>query len=813
MSITGGWAKDQLVDSLAWFSFHVPAIVLEDISELNSQEEEEEILRNSNPKKELTRVQFVDCETSEIDESFHLPKKEEEKNNSKPNESGPDPDVSSKVSAMGEHTQVKFIDFETEEKNNSKPIESGSDPDVSSKLSAMRSSRAIFSRPQTKSRDRRTVCIGKLPTDFIANKTSILGTVTFGRNSSQSDATEPGLPQNHFKVPPCKERECALLFIDISGFTKLSTEMGVEAFSETINTYFDKIVTEIKGNGGDILKFAGDALFAEWRVQPPTTQIARRASSVHNTLDHALQKITRSLKADEGITLEKCVTDAALCGSSIVEALSDYEVKGRDDKLNVHCGLGAGKLIGLHTENKKGNRREYIFLGDIIDQVSMAEGKASHGELAASPQAIKLLSKHCRLPPKLLKSESPSVIATRGRRLFRPTVTYVPFNSKDFFSAVGLDEEHKILMKETENIDCGRIEKLQRQLSLYAHTVVCEDEYAKRPSSQTDSLELVAQRHRSEAELRDVYVMFINPRIDATVTGDYEKDKYLYEKLDAVMKEVCEVVEEKKGHLRQFIRDDKGIVLIATFGLRSSLGPNMVAARALPATILVHERLRKNLSIECVIGAAYGGVYCGVVGGVRRHEYAVIGRIVNLAARLMASKQNKGILVTGSIKDISERYNFKSYGSVPAKGYANPIPIYEPGEKSTDIPELPPIISVEKQIHDLGIQKIDSLGVVRREILKTCAVLGDEFQLFDVYRVNTEEMRSTIKDALNKAIRENILQEGKQKPGKLSASEKKNKTYRFTHCDWKKVILKNMTSQKIDEIKETLAHFVELRSI
>jgi len=50
------------------------------------------------------------------------------------------------------------------------------------------------------------------------------------------------------------------------------------------------------------------------------------------------------------------------------------------------------------------------------------------------------------------------------------------------------------------------------------YRVMCEDESDKQPSCQAHSLELETQRHCSEDELRDVYVMFINPRIDATLT-------------------------------------------------------------------------------------------------------------------------------------------------------------------------------------------------------------------------------------------------------------------------------------------------------
>lgn len=86
-----------------------------------------------------------------------------------------------------------------------------------------------------------------------------------------------------------------------------------------------------------------------------------------------------------------------------------------------------------------------------------------------------------------------------------------------------------------------------------------------------------------------------------------------------------------------------------------------------------------ELGINSRIGATYGEAYCGVVGGVKRHEYAVLGPSVNLAARLMASKKNPGILVDHQVRMMANRsYGFNALPPVNAKGYAEPVPIFEP---------------------------------------------------------------------------------------------------------------------------------------
>jgi hypothetical protein len=105
----------------------------------------------------------------------------------------------------------------------------------------------------------------------------------------------------------------------------------------------------------------------------------------------------------------------------------------------------------------------------------------------------------------------------------------------------------------------------------------------------------------------------------------------------------------------------------------------MVAARALPATIAIHNAIQMELGVNCKIGATIGEAYCGVVGGVKRHEYAVLGPSVNLAARLMSSKTNPGILVDNRVRMMANRsYAFNALPPVKAKGYAEPVPIFEP---------------------------------------------------------------------------------------------------------------------------------------
>ena len=63
------------------------------------------------------------------------------------------------------------------------------------------------------------------------------------------------------------------MFADISGFTNLTETLskkgpqGAEIIAFAINRYMELMVKEIGRSGGDIFKFAGDALIVVWPPQ------------------------------------------------------------------------------------------------------------------------------------------------------------------------------------------------------------------------------------------------------------------------------------------------------------------------------------------------------------------------------------------------------------------------------------------------------------------------------------------------------------------------------------------------------------------
>lgn len=130
-----------------------------------------------------------------------------------------------------------------------------------------------------------------------------------------------------------------------------------------------------------------------------------------------------------------------------------------------------------------------------------------------------------------------------------------------------------------------------------------------------------------------------------------------------------------------------------------------VEKSGIPFATNVKSLLREELGVDCRMGATFGKVYCGVVGGFDRHEYAVLGPSVNLAARLMANKQNHGFLVDECVKQQALRRKFKALQPIEAKGYTDLVPIFEPINQGTrrwkDAVAMSMFVGREKEINEL----------------------------------------------------------------------------------------------------------------
>ena len=284
--------------------------------------------------------------------------------------------------------------------------------------------------------------------------------------------------------------------------------------------------------------------------------------------------VTRTAEAYKGskantMTMEECVTCAASCGAQIVSKCSDHPVYANTVSgdlgsrqlatLNVHCGLGSGKMTGVHVGNDNG-RREYIIMGEPIDQVAFAESKASLGELMTSVEALLILKRGCHVKKELNISSIPrssAVLLARKR-----TVSFVPKRKMKARSSYGTYNIRQPSYAKIPfgNMESSTLKRLHQLLSFYIHQVVTSNNTLI--EGNTKNLirdgQATLQRHRAEAELRNVCTLFIMPLMKVDVSISSKKNESNIMLLNSILGLVSAILNRFQGHLRQFIVDDKG---------------------------------------------------------------------------------------------------------------------------------------------------------------------------------------------------------------------------------------------------------------
>jgi adenylate cyclase 10 len=456
------------------------------------------------------------------------------------------------------------------------------------------------------------------------------GIYTISRSSTQTLTNEqlkivatfiPDEILEHPNDTKIRKFECALFFADVSGYTDLSTkyqyvENGASKLSNVMNTYLGSMVQEIFAHKGDILKYAGDAFIAIFKVG---NEISMQ-ECVRRAIDTALiiQK-NSSFRTEVGVELSVKITISAgeVLFSVVGDSNSSYYVIIGDpiwDSKAMQSKIKAGEILV--------NSRTWLFANDSLYRFKFLREHQIYKVLSFRDNMIEVLQ---RQHETLLYFNEQSKKAVDESEMSSKSMTEMTSTVYDrSYERIALAEmtQKKSLFKVRSNIDISlenRSRKFLRRFLL------------KPLMKLIDSGEAI----ETLLEMRRVVVVFAN------FVVNYKSAEDLIDITQRIYTTLTRIVTDFEGTDNKITLFDKDMMFVAIFGLRG-MKHEREARVALRCAAAIHQTFQswQNEIRTVSLGISTGNCFCGFVGHTLRREFSVISVTVNTAARLMMAYPN-----------------------------------------------------------------------------------------------------------------------------------------------------------------------------
>jgi class 3 adenylate cyclase len=177
-----------------------------------------------------------------------------------------------------------------------------------------------------------------------------------------------------------RERDVSVLFLDISGYTRLSERLPPETLNSLVERYFSTFLDRIHEAGGDINETAGDGFMAIFQD-----------ADVHR---HAVK--------------------AAETALALLAATDMLNRDNRAQPLAIHMGINSGvALVGsTRLEGLRGTRWTFTASGPVTNLAARLASIADAGQILVGPQTVHRLGDRYhlqRLGRELLKNIAEAV--------------------------------------------------------------------------------------------------------------------------------------------------------------------------------------------------------------------------------------------------------------------------------------------------------------------------------------------------------------------------------------------------------------------
>lgn len=413
------------------------------------------------------------------------------------------------------------------------------------------------------------------------------------------------LPAETASLAPRERVQTALvLFSDIARFSEFGRRLvdsgaeGVERLPQILNLYLGKQIECIEAAGGDVVKFAGDAIVAVWPIG-----------------------------AEDRGALARRVCACALELQAQIALIGARDPSRRP--LEIRVSLGLGELRSAHVGGHYG-RWLFHVSGPGILQAIAADRLAQPGWIVL-PDELAALARASTQP---LTGELSRLLDLRTTRPPPAPLPAAP---------------------------------------------VCDLAVMRAYLPSPILAQLQAGHDEWLAELRTVTVLFIK-------LGGLELGREL-DLSQRVIHAVQREVHRREGTINKLSVDDKGVTVVAAFGL-PPLSHRDDAARGVQAALAVDDELR-GLGVPVGIGVARGRTFCGTVGNASRREYTLIGASINLAARLMQEADGEVLCDEATARAAQDAFGFVALPPRTLKGWEQPIPVFRPRLTGSAAPPRP----------------------------------------------------------------------------------------------------------------------------
>lgn len=156
-----------------------------------------------------------------------------------------------------------------------------------------------------------------------------------------------------------READVSVLFADITGYTRLSTQMELEQVNRLVERYFGAFLDEIMKHGGDVNESAGDGLMVIFR-DPDPARHARSAVLAAFGIHRQSHRINEELRGQfEPITMHVGVNSGvASVGATKIEGAAGtrwtYTASGPTTNLAARlAALAAGGALVMSEETRR----------------------------------------------------------------------------------------------------------------------------------------------------------------------------------------------------------------------------------------------------------------------------------------------------------------------------------------------------------------------------------------------------------------------------------------------------------------------------